>query len=174
MHAHSPNDEFKLWTCQHENTQQRGDRSVKHRGKHAVQGRCSTLVSVSGSYQEALRWGEGGEGAKWVWSYKTCVHDEDSHDWKHLQLEFYGLRHLHTVCWSVTLISLNNISVINVRRPESLHCDKRWLTIAIWTVNSTPMPTAAMRMTTGMALNLMLIKPMMPNNSTVIVAKINT
>lgn len=73
-HTHSPNDEFKLWSCQHENTQQRGDRTVKHRGKHALQGRCSTLVSVSSSYQEALRWGEG---EKWIRSDKMCVHDED-------------------------------------------------------------------------------------------------
>lgn len=36
------------------------------------------------------------------------------------------------------------------------------------------MPTEAIKITTGMALSLMPIRPMMPNNSTVIMAKINT
>lgn len=42
------------------------------------------------------------------------------------------------------------------------------LTRATWTVNSTPIPTEAMRMTTGTALSLMPISPIMPNSSTVI------
>ena len=48
------------------------------------------------------------------------------------------------------------------------------LTRATWTVNSTPMPTEAMRMTTGMALSLMPIRPIMPNSSTAIMARIET
>lgn len=48
------------------------------------------------------------------------------------------------------------------------------LTRATWTVNSTPMPTEAMRMTTGMALSLMPISPMMPNSSTAIMARMET
>lgn len=48
------------------------------------------------------------------------------------------------------------------------------LTRATWTVNSTPMPTEAMRMTTGMALSLMPISPMMPNSSTAIMARMDT
>lgn len=48
------------------------------------------------------------------------------------------------------------------------------LTNAMWTVNSTPMPTEAMRMTTGMALSLMPIRPMMPKSSTVIMARMKT
>jgi hypothetical protein len=42
------------------------------------------------------------------------------------------------------------------------------------TVNSTPIPTEAIRMTTGMALSLIPIRPMMPKSSTVIMAKIKT
>lgn len=38
------------------------------------------------------------------------------------------------------------------------------LTRATWTVNSTPMPTEATRITTGMALSLMPRKPMMPKS----------
>lgn len=48
------------------------------------------------------------------------------------------------------------------------------LTRATWTVNSTPMPTEAMRMTTGMALSLMPISPMIPNSSTAIIARMET
>lgn len=48
------------------------------------------------------------------------------------------------------------------------------LTRATWTVNSTPIPTEAMRMTTGMALSLMPIRPMIPKSSTVIIARMNT
>lgn len=36
------------------------------------------------------------------------------------------------------------------------------------------MPTEAMRMTTGMALSLMPISPMMPNSSTAIMARMET
>lgn len=48
------------------------------------------------------------------------------------------------------------------------------LTRATWTVNSTPMPTDATRITTGMALSLMPRKPMMPKSSTVIIARTST
>ena len=38
-----------------------------------------------------------------------------------------------------------------------------------WTVNSTPMPTDTTSMTAGTALNLIPIKPIMPNSSTTII-----
>lgn len=53
-------------------------------------------------------------------------------------------------------------------------CAECRFTSAMWTVNSTPMPTEAISMTTGMALSLMPIRPMMPNSSMVIMANINT
>lgn len=56
----------------------------------------------------------------------------------------------------------------------ALQLGRGLLTRATWTVNSTPMPTEAMRMTTGMALSLMPISPMMPKSSTAIVARMET
>lgn len=44
-------------------------------------------------------------------------------------------------------------------------------TRATWTVNSTPMPTDAIRMTTGTALSLIPMRPIMPKSSTVIKAR---
>lgn len=49
--------------------------------------------------------------------------------------------------------------------------ERRPRTRATWTVNSTPMPTDAIRMTTGTALSLIPMRPIMPKSSTVIRAR---
>lgn len=54
----SPHDEVKLWPCQHQNSQQSGDGSVNHRGKHMLQCDGWALVSVADRCQEAL-WQSG-------------------------------------------------------------------------------------------------------------------
>lgn len=48
------------------------------------------------------------------------------------------------------------------------------LTTVTCRVNSTPMPTAMMRMTAGTALSLMPTMPMKPNSSTNIIASTST
>lgn len=48
------------------------------------------------------------------------------------------------------------------------------LTTAMWTVNSTPIPTLTIRMTAGTALRRMSDRPINPNSSTTIIVSTTT
>lgn len=94
----SPHDEVKLWPGQHKNAQQRGDRSVNHRGKHVLQSHCGALVSVSNRCQEALQW-RGRRRGEMSWkscrSHKTCAYVEAWHASEFLHLGWLRIATLH-------------------------------------------------------------------------------
>lgn len=119
----SPHDEVKLGPCQHKNAQQRGDRSVNHRGKHMFQSHCRALVSVANRCQEALR-RRGRWGGEMSWkscrSHKTCACGEAWHASQFLHLVLLGITALHKFSSKslITLILPPSLSISGMKPQE--------------------------------------------------------
>ncbi len=127
-HSVSPHDEIKLWPCQHENAQQRGDRSVNHRGKHVLQSHCRALVSVANRCQEALRRRRGRWRGEMSWkscrSHKTCACGEAWHASEFLHLVLLGISTLHKLPSKslIMLILPLSLSISGIKPQEYALC----------------------------------------------------